>query len=214
VANLNTVAQTFNINGQTVSYAGAAMINGNIDDLVANTKVEAEGPIVGGILQALKIKFKESIKIESNVETVNAGSGTLTFEGINTITVIVDPSLTEFRNVGDLSGIALGNELKIRGRISGSDDNTVIATRFELVDNDPGNRSILQGPVSSFNETSGIVTILGIDVDTSTIQNDDFKNEDTVIGRQAFFNTLTTGALVKARLDLDTGLWDEIEFED
>jgi hypothetical protein len=122
--------------------------------------------------------------------------------------------LTEFKNVNDLNGIAFGNELKIRGRISGSDTNTVIATRLELVNTDPGKKAILQGPVSSFNETTGFVIILGIDVDTTTIQNDDFKDEDTVIGRQAFFNALTVGALVKARLDLDTGLWDEIEFED
>jgi hypothetical protein len=41
VANLNTANQTFTLNGQPVNYAGVTLLGGNIDDLVANTKVEA-----------------------------------------------------------------------------------------------------------------------------------------------------------------------------
>jgi hypothetical protein len=75
----------------------------------------------------------------------------------------------------------------------------------------PGDRTIIQGPVDSFVAFDS-VTIIGVDVDTTTIQNDDFKDNDTIIGETAFFNQLTVGDLVKARLR--SGIWDQIEFED
>jgi len=56
---LNTAAQTFAVNGQRVDYSTAAFIGGPGTDLLNGTKVEAEGPIVSGILQAEKVKFKD-----------------------------------------------------------------------------------------------------------------------------------------------------------
>jgi hypothetical protein len=56
------------------------------------------------------------------------------------------------------------------------------------------------------------VTILGVDVNTNTIDDDDFKDDDTVIGRTAFFDRLAVGDLVKARFR--ASIWDQIEFED
>lgn len=58
------------------------------------------------------------------------------------------------------------------------------------------------------------VTIIGVVVNTTTIQNDDFKDNDVIIGEAAFFNQLNVGDLVKARLDLPSGNWNEIEFGD
>jgi hypothetical protein len=76
----------------------------------------------------------------------------------------------------------------------------------------PSDRAIIQGPVTGF-VSGGNVTILDtVVVDTTTIDNDDFKDEDTIIGRTEFFNRLAVGDLVKARFR--AGAWDEIEFED
>ena len=215
VTNLNVGAKTFEVNGQIVDFSTAIFIGGTEDELLDGIKVEAEGPIVGGELQADKIEFKESVKFEANVQTVNTGAGTLTLEGLPGITVAVDPALTEFENVTDLSGINIGNNLKIRGRRSSAPGTTVVATEVELKDVNPDNRAIIQGTVDSFVPLPiGDVTILGVVVDTSTINNDDFKDDDIPIGRTAFFNRLAVGDLVKARLNLDTGDWDQIEFED
>jgi hypothetical protein len=89
----------------------------------------------------------------------------------------------------------------------------VIASEVELRSTTPDDRTIIQGPVDSFVAFS-TVTIIGVDVDTTTIQDEDFKDGDTIIGEAEFYNRLDVGDLVKARLDLTTGFWDQIEFED
>ena len=212
IANLNTGAKTFTINGQQVNYAAAAFFNGTEADLANGTKVEAEGPISGGVLQAVKIEFEETIRFEVNADTVNAGAGTLTLEGLPGITVQVD-GFTQFDGVANLGGINSGDNLRIRGRRFNPTSTTVIATRVELKSTTSDDRAIIRGPVDSF-VANVSVTIVGVVVNTTTIQNDDFKDNDLIIGEAAFFNQLNIGDLVKARLDLPSGNWDQIEYED
>ena len=209
VTNLNTAAQTFAVNGQLVDYATAAFFGGTEAELLNGTKVEAEGPIVSGVLQAEKVEFKDSIKFEANAATVNVGAGTLTLEDLAGITVVVDDALTELEPAGStLNDIVIGNEVKIRARDGSGGD--IVAIELEILD-EPSDRAIIQGTVDSF-VSFGNVTILGVDVNTSTINDDDFKDNDTVIGRTAFFNRLAVGDLVKARFR--SGAWEQIEFED
>ncbi|MBW1753481.1 MAG: hypothetical protein JRJ46_10345, partial [Deltaproteobacteria bacterium] len=203
--------QTFKVNGQLVDYSSATFFGGPEAELLNGTKVEVEGPIVGGILQAEKVDFKASIKFEANADTVNVGANTLTLEELSGITVLVDDALTEIEPAGStLNDIVIGDELKIRAR-EGS-GGTIVAIELEILDN-PSDRAIIQGTVDSF-VPSGNVTILGVVVDTTTIQDNDFKDDDISIGRTAFFNRLEVGDLVKARFDLSSGNWDQIEFED
>jgi len=211
VTNLDTVAQTFKVNGQLVDYSAATFFGGTEAELLNGTKVEAEGPIVGGILQAEKVDFKAAFKFEANADTVNVGAGTLILDGLSGLTVLVDDALTEIEPAGStLDDIVLGDELKIRAR-EGS-GGTIVAIELEILDN-PSDRAIIQGTVDSF-VPLGDVTIIGVVVDTTTIQDDDFKDDDVSIGRTTFFNRLEVGDLVKARFDLSTVNWDQIEFED
>jgi hypothetical protein len=210
IAALNTGAQTFAINGQEVNYAAAAFFNGTEADLSNGTKVEAEGPISGGVLQAVKIEFRDSVRFEANADTVNANS--LTLEGLPGITVQVD-GFTQFDGVANLGGINSGDNLRIRGRRFNPTSTTVIATRVELKSTTSDDRAIIRGLVDSFVANTS-VTIIGVVVNTTTIQNDDFKDNDAIIGEAAFFNQLNVGDLVKARLDLPGSNWDQIEFED
>ena len=191
---------------------GTVFIGGIASDLVVGTKAEAEGVISGGILQADKVKFKDSVEFEANAATVDAGAGTLTLEGLPGITVRAD-NLTRFDGVADLNGINAGDNLKIRGRRLSVASTTVVASRIELKSSSPDSRSIIQGPVDSFVSFTS-VTIIGVDVNTNFIQDDDFKDNDTIIGEASFFGQLQVGDLVKARLDLTSGNWDQIEFED
>jgi hypothetical protein len=210
IASLDTTAKTFVVNGQPVSYASASFDGGTVDDLGNGVKVEAEGPISGGTLQAVKIEFEDSVKFEANADNVNAGAGTLTLQNLPGISVLVDDLTTEFEGVGSLSGISAGNELKIRGRrVTGTND--VVATEIELIDTNPADRTIIQGPVDSHVDFVS-VTILGVLVDTSTIGDNDFKDHDNPIGEAAFYGNLADGDLVKARFR--SGAWDQIEFED
>jgi hypothetical protein len=209
VTNLNTTAQTFRVNGQLVNYSTAVFIGGPETDLLNGTKVEAEGPITSGVLVAEKVKFKDTIEFEANVATVNPGAGTLILEDLPGITVMVDDMLTEIEPAGsNLNDIVIGNEVKIRAREGSGGD--IVAIELEIMDQ-PSDRAIIQGPVDSF-VPFGDVTILGVAVDTTTIDDDDFKDRDNVIGRTEFFNRLTAGDLVKARFR--SGAWDQIEIED
>jgi len=209
VTNLDTDDQTFKVNGQLVDYSTATFFGGTEAELLDGTKVEAEGPIVAGELQAVKVEFEESIKFEANAATVNAGAGTLTLEGLAGVTVVVDDTLTEFEPAGStLNDIVIGDEVKIRSRESSG--GTIVAIELEILD-EPSDRAIIQGTVDSF-VSFGNVTILGVDVNTSTINDDDFKDNDTIIGRSEFFNRLAVGDLVKARFRSND--WDQIEFED
>jgi len=141
---------------------------------------------------------------------VDAGAGALTLEDLPGIRVMVDDTLIEIEPAGsDLNDIVIGSEVKIRTRKSSG--GTIVAVELEILDQ-PADRAIIQGSVTSF-VSGGDVTILGVVVvDTTTINDDDFKDDDTVIGRTAFFNRLAAGDLVKARFR--GGAWDQIAFED
>jgi hypothetical protein len=58
-----------------------------------------------------------------------------------------------------------------------------------------------------------IVNVLGVAVDTTTIDDSGFKDRDAAFGADEFFARLSTGRLVKARFDLTAGRWNQIEFE-
>ena len=208
-------ATTFKINGQLVDFSGAVFENGLETELAEGVRVEVEGPIVAGTLIADEVEFEGSVRFEANADTVTAT--TLTLDGLPGITIFVDDDITEFDGIGGLGDVASGNNLKIRAYRKTPASNDLVALRLERVDVNPDNRVIIQGRVESINPFVS-VTILGIVVDTTTINDDDFKNEDTPIGETAFYNSLLVGDLVKARADIDLNTsvltWDQIEFED
>lgn len=208
--------KTFMINGQLVDYSSAQFLGGIEADLVNGLKVEAEGPITGGTMAAVKIKFKESLRFEANVTTVDLNTGTLGLEGFPGLGVQTDAALTPNLALGSFS---TGNEVKLRGRLSG---NSVLVTRLELVNATAQNRTIVQGPVTAFDATGNTVTLFG-QVTVSTANFNDithpsgssFEIEDVKVSRAAFFANLNVGDLVKARAAINGGnlTWDQIEIE-
>lgn len=217
ITQLNTSTQTFVVNGQQVSYANATFRAGLAEELANGIKVEAEGPLSGGVLNATRVTFKESIRFEANVATVSGN--TLTLQGLPGVTIQADSDITRMENTTGPGSLSAGNNLRVRARTAGNSGN-MVATRIILRDPTPDNRLIVQGPVDSFDSVSGQVTLLGnlVTVDTTTIQNDEFEFEDQVIGRNAFFISLIQGDIVKARarlntLSSDTKIWEAIEIE-
>jgi hypothetical protein len=217
VAQLNANSQTFTLNGQRVSFANATFRAGLPEELADGLKVEAEGPMAGGVLNATRVTFKESIRFEANVATISGN--TLTLQGLPGITIQADSDITRMENASGPSSLSAGNNLRMRARPAGNSGN-LVATRIERRDAAPDSRLIVQGPVDSFDLGTGQVTLLGnqVTVNTNTIQNNEFEIEDQIIGRNAFFASLIQGDIVKARarldnLSSDTKTWEAIEIE-
>ncbi len=205
---------SFKLGNQAVVTSGSTRFEGGVaGEITVGVKLEVEGVLSAGVLSATKVSFRDNVRLEGDVASIDVAGGTLTLAGLPGINVKVS-SLTEFKNVASLSGLSMPNHLRIRGR-SGT-GNAVTAMELERRSATSDTRVILQGPVSAFAAPN--LTILGRVVDTSSVAFNDFKDiNDAPIGSAAFFAGLKAGALVKARGVLGgitTVTWDQMERED
>lgn len=188
---------------QVRTTASTEFRGGTVDEIVVGAKMSAEGRFDGTTLIAKHVKFHASVKLEGDIATINGN--TFTIDGLPGVTVTVN-SQTEGGN-----NLSIGNHVRVRGRLGSS--NSVIATRVEQRSQD--NDVDLQGPVQSV--SGQVLTILGVDVNTTGIDNTNFEGlNDQVIGRAAFFSVVKTDTLVKVKGRLVNGVvtWREAELED
>ena len=185
---------------------------GTVDEIVVGAKMSAEGRFDGTTLIAKHVKFHASVKLEGNIAAIDLVANTFTITGLTGVTVSVN-SQTEIKadSGNTLNDLSAGDHVRVRGRVGAG--NSVIATRVEQrqADDDVD----LQGPVQV--ESSPNLTILGVTVNTSAFNNDDFEGiDDQSIGRVAFFNAVQVGTLVKVQGRLSGGVvtWREVELED
>jgi Domain of unknown function (DUF5666) len=125
-----------------------------------------------------------------------------------TITVNSQTELKDGGNTITLNDLQ-DNHVRVRGRVIGP--NTVLATRVQLRSSDDD--VDLQGPVQSI--TGNVVTILGVSVDTSTINQ--FESvSGTSMSRAGFLAVVKVNSLVKVKGKLSgtTVAWEEAELED
>lgn len=195
-----------------VQAANALYLRGTIDEVAVGQKLEVEGTISNNVITASKVKFEDAVRIESNIQSTDVNANTLRLAGLNIIISV--NSQTEFRSVANLSALAVGNNVRIRGREGAG--NTVIATEVELRNASPNPDVDLQGPVQVVSNPN--LTILGVLVNTNGFSDpDDFQGlTDQPIGRAAFFNAVNIGAPVKVKGRLVGGVvtWREAELED
>lgn len=202
-------ASGFTIGNQVVATTGSTRYEGGVfGDIAVGTKLEAEGSISGGVLTATKVSFRDAIRLEGDIATFNAGTGNLTLTGLPGITVNVT-SITELKNVGSIGALAVGNHLRIRGKLG--NNGSVGASQLEVRSAD--NRIELQAPASAVTpETS--VTLLGITVSTTSVSS--YQDlSDAQISRAAFFAAAKVNTLIKARGRLSSGTvtWEELQLE-
>ena len=200
-------------NQAVVTTAATVFAGGVLADITVGTQLEVEGSISAGVLSAAKVTFRDSVRIEADVASVNLATGTLTLAGLPGVTVSVN-SLTELKGVTSLAALGVANHLRIRGRAGAG--NTVAATRIERRSATSDALLVLQAPVAALSGTAS-VTLLGVLVNTAGIADAEFRNvSDASIGRAAFFAALKVGAVVNARGNLAGGAvaWNEIQFED
>lgn len=210
----------FTVNSQRVLTTSSTTYSGGLQsEIVQGVKLEVEGSLAGGVLTATKVKFEESVKLESNA---SVSGSTITLEGLPGITVTAN-AFTEFKNTAAIASSLAplnGRNVRIRGRASGA--TSVIATEIEDrgVSN-PNGDVILQGAVVKSDVTNPTVKILGVMVDTSLLNPNTGFMDDSPISSAAFFSALTpNGGLVKAKGRLPAvnalaaGSLTEVELED
>lgn len=207
-----TPAALFTVGNQAVATSPSTkFVGGRPSDIVMGVKVEAEGSLAGGVVEATKIVFEDNIQLDANVATV--GNGTLTLAGLPGITVTAN-SQTDFNGVAaDLSNV-LGANVRVRGRLDSKNPNTVIATELELRSPSPATAIVLQAPAQAITQGTS-VTVLGITVNTAGLNFVDSNGQP--IDSTAFFSALAVGDLVKVKGDLatmSTVTWGEIELEE
>jgi len=193
------VGSNFSVNGQAVSLkpgTGTRFDAGLPSDLVNNVRVEAEGHMVGGVLVADKITFKDSVRMETNATAASATSVTA-FGKTVFITGTTDTS-------GATLPITAGTGLRVRAFLN-NDNTTFTATRIDTLSNPvSADQHILQGVVSSFNATARTLVMFGptgLNVNASGVPANEVQNDnDVIITFDQFFAAITLNrTFVKAR---------------
>lgn len=200
----------------TVTTSGTTVfVSGNKADVVVGTKLEAQGNLVNGTLQASKVKFKENIRIE-----MTAGPQDPAVEGIELLNLsavkVVTNALTS-----PTATVAAGDSIRIRGRMS-ADGSQVVATRLDNQGPAGSNpdRVILRGPVTAIAPDNSSLTLIGVTVPVAGVQfrpNDDNGTDNLTMTPAQFFSNVKVGTVVKVKGSLsgnNTFLPTEIELED
>ena len=174
-------------------------------DLADDAKVEVEGHMSAGVLQADKIKFNDTVRMEANIE-------------IGTFTLLLGRMVYTTAATEILNGpIADGNGVRLRGFLN-SDGISVTATRLEKLSNPvASDKSILQGPVSAKDEGTKTITIMGMTVDVSSVPAHEVKNDnDDMITLGQFYAAITldrTAVKVRGTYSVGTLTADKAELE-
>ncbi len=204
----------FMISGTPIDASSATFFPSSLT-LGNGIKVEAEGPMVNGTLQALTIGARggDEIKIDALITTVSTTDNSITLDLVNgSITVFVNNRTRMDDNTGSVSQLTIsdlssGDFVEVRGLLDNSDQ----VVLSELRRDDPDD-VILQGRVESFTSGSSI-TILGVTLFTAgSTQFEDVN--DSPISSGSFYGSLTVGSLVKIKDNQPgDGTANEVEFE-
>lgn len=203
-------ANGFSLGGVPVTTSASTRYEGGLaTDLIVGSKVEVEGPVSGGTIAATKVSFRDAVRIEGDLATISGS--TLTIAGVGGVSVSV-PSFAELRDVASVGALAVGNHLRLRGKLGAG--NSVVVTRLELRSDTPDAELELQGPVTAIGANESSVTVLGVAVPTSSISSYQ-DTSGTTISPAAFFAAVKVGSLVKAKGERNgaTVTWGELELE-
>lgn len=212
---------SFTIGTQEVTVSGATQYkNGSAADLVVGREVEAEGPLVAGVIQATEIEFEEIYDIEGEVDTVTTSDGTtgsVTVKGMPgvTLSITTNTDVETVQSSSSLNDISNGSYIRAKGYKSGV-ANTVLVSELRETD-DPGHgqtRAEMQGDVTVISGTTS-VTILGQTIDVTVGGFECRDRTDATIACATLLGAMSVGDIAKARGTLSgaTISWERLELE-
>jgi hypothetical protein len=211
-------ATDFDVNGQAVTTsANTEFERGTSADLALNVRVEVEGELLNGVVQATKVEFENEadVRLSGQVASVDATAGTFMVMGIsvqtNAQTRFEDKTDAQVRpfNVGSLQ---VGDFVEVRGTTGTG--NSILAQRVEREDADERNDQVrvrLRGVAADVAQPE--FTILGVTVLTNA--DTEFENEAEASIDAATFFAQAAGRIVQAdgTFDGTTLVAHEVEFE-
>lgn len=192
VTELDTSAQTFTLNGVSVSYGERTEFeHGTVAQLALNLSLRVHGHLdANGVLQASEIKFaeQEDLEISGPVDSTDVEAGTLTIMGltvhVDTTTRVRDERDDEF--YFNLASLVAGDYVELR--LTQKADGSYQALRMKRDDADT--EVSIQAPLEALDLALSSVTVLGISVDVSAVD-------------VALLSTLTVGATVEVKGTFD-----------
>ncbi|WP_157960469.1 DUF5666 domain-containing protein [Marinimicrobium alkaliphilum] len=204
---------TVTINGLVVPVTDASLLANLIGVKVeVEGSFNAQGHLEIDIEDGIEWERTNNVEISDRVETVGTDSFT-TRLGI-TVTPTGRSRVEDDGEDGDrlkpedfMARLQAGDAIEARGYLA--EDGTLTWNRIERDSDEEDMDCSLRGPVEagSIDVSSGIFTILGVSIDTSSIMDEDNfgDTEDNSLGRVNFFNILETeaGAVVEAESDED-----------
>jgi len=195
----------FKVSGYAVDAADANIFCGNAV-LGDGVKVKVRGNVIKvndvNTVDASSVECRQAktVRLEGQV---TSGGSTFTLLGIEVVT----NNKTERKDLGS-EDPATNEFVEMRGFVDGA--GTVIAVRVEGEDSIDFDDFIVQAPkdqVTEINEGGDRFMLLGVIINTSLLQDDDFEGlNDQSIGRTAFYDALVNGTApgVKGKGTYDT----------
>jgi hypothetical protein len=201
--------QNFVLGTTTIRTDDATVFQG-IDrgDIFVGCRLQVKGSLSQGLLLADEVIAKDKVIIEGTVADVDNGLAEILLRGLESLTIRSNDVAKIFGDADKLENIQAGQHVKILGYAAGSDRVQAIKVKVER----SNNKVKLQGPVTFKN--SPVVSLLGVNVNTSQIADDGFETaEDGLITRGEFFSAVEVGDTVNAAGNLvgDRVNWKSIE---
>jgi hypothetical protein len=179
------------LNGVAVIIGSQAIYSGgDSSDVDTGVLVEVEGELIGGLVYAEKILFKDDVKVEANVKMNDAFQSEIILAGLPDLTIqYEDGTTTVTGDVDTTDAITSDHYVKIIGRQILPDTLTAIHI---IVKSGLKDTVKLQGTLESYSDL--IVTILGQPVNLALIPDDSFESPEGVsVTREAFIYLITSG---------------------
>lgn len=179
-------ASNFTLCNMPVTTDAETTFSGGLpDDIEVGIKMEVEGELVGGVLQATRAIFRHAAKVDGVIASF--GAGTMSILGLSGLTIMVD-GLTN-------GSAAIGEYAHIRGYKSGPG----ALTATSITSNNSNNpNTFLQAPVED--KLDGIsITLLGVTIDTTTAGFEFKTRTGQIIDMTSFYDSVELGTVVKSR---------------
>jgi hypothetical protein len=157
-------AAQFHVGTIEVTTDAATALEGlTLDDILSDARIIARGPLTNGIIRADEIRFPERIRLESNVDAVDAGSGLITLQALAPIGVQINSS-TKVLGAPGRRTIQPGDHVKVFARLDAQ--NEIVAAKILV--KPASDRAALKGVVE-IKAAPATLVVLGVTIDTSSI---------------------------------------------